>query len=750
MAAVNASCISFSLSDLDTTEAEARKAMRESAMSGHAALRRAAITNLAHVELARGRFATAGRFFARAARLSPPGGMIQAGITDGVAQLNLARGDLAGAERALAGARAWTPDLAKGSWSYGLWTSLTRARLLLRQCRTDEAVTLLTGALAGARELADPLLASSLALLLVEALTRQGRTAEAARALAEVDTSVWSSTIDMLGEFGRVLGLTLRADGSTDAGRAWFDRGGQALASVGNDAALANLADTHAVALARELGMTAAGAEPSGPLDALPPRPGQVVYRLDTCTPLVAPGGNRPAATLERAAAIVESGAYPAVVGHEVMNALLETGCVSRAVLAVTREGRPTEVLSWFGCSWSDTAALIAAPPRLIELGSWQDRAYAVALAVPPEAGRLVTLMTIERLVSAARFERKARNDERERVALWPIDAGEPPEDLVFCSSEMTTIVASARRVAGMSITVLLTGETGTGKEMVARVIHGASARASRPFVAFNCTAVPKDLADSHLFGHRKGAFTGAVADQPGVIRAAAGGTLYLDEIGDLGLDVQPKLLRFLEAGEVQPLGESQPQKVDVRVIASTNRQLDRLVAEGLFRADLFYRLNVVPFHLPPLRERREEVPPLAEHFLGRAAREFGKERLRLSEETMEYLVLYGWPGNVRQLANEMRRLAAMSEAGAVLMPEHLDPAITAGRRTVPVDRGPLMPVEVVVRLDQPHAALIEHAERAQIRYAMTQCGGRLETAAQMLGLSRKGLYLKRQRLGLE
>jgi DNA-binding NtrC family response regulator len=314
----------------------------------------------------------------------------------------------------------------------------------------------------------------------------------------------------------------------------------------------------------------------------------------------------------------------------------------------------------------------------------------------------------------------------------------------------MTTLVASARKVAAMTINVLVTGETGTGKEMIARVIHGASPRADRPFVPFNCTAVPKDLVDSQLFGHRRGSFTGAIADHPGVVRAAVGGTLYLDEIGELGLDVQPKLLRFLESGEIQPLGDTRPQRVDVRIIASTNRNLEQLVAEGRFRADLFYRLNVVPLHLPPLRERREEVPPLAEHFLRRAARDFGKDRLHLSEETMEYLVLYRWPGNVRQLANEMRRLAAMAEPGAVLMPEHLDPAITAGRKTVAVERPTLAPTEMVVRLDQPHAALIEHAERAQIRYALTTCGGRVEDAAQMLGLSRKGLYLKRQRLGLE
>jgi hydrogenase-4 transcriptional activator len=255
---------------------------------------------------------------------------------------------------------------------------------------------------------------------------------------------------------------------------------------------------------------------------------------------------------------------------------------------------------------------------------------------------------------------------------------------------------------------------------------------------------------DSQLFGYRRGSFTGATSDRPGIIRAAAGGTLYLDEIGELGLDVQPKLLRFLESGEIQPLGDSRPQHVEVRIIASTNRNLEQLVSEGLFRADLFYRLNVFPLHLPPLRERREEVPPLAEHFLRRAASDFGKDRLHLAEETMEYLVLYKWPGNVRQLANQMRRLAAMAEPGAVLMPEHLDAAITAGRKTIATERPNLAPTEIVVRLDQPHAALIEHAERAQIRYALARCGGGIEEAAQMLGLSRKGLYLKRQRLGLE
>jgi hydrogenase-4 transcriptional activator len=301
-----------------------------------------------------------------------------------------------------------------------------------------------------------------------------------------------------------------------------------------------------------------------------------------------------------------------------------------------------------------------------------------------------------------------------------------------------------------MSVNVLLTGETGTGKEIVARLIHAASHRADRPFIPFNCTAIARDLVDSQLFGYRRGAFTGATADFPGVIRAAGGGTLFLDEIGELGLDVQPKLLRFLESGEIQPLGDARPQRVEVRVVASTNRDLHQLVADGLFRSDLFYRLNVVPLHLPPLRERREEIPPLAEHFLRRATRDFAKERLQLAEETMEYLVLYRWPGNVRQLANEMRRLAALAEPGAILMPEHLDPTITAGRRTIPAEQRELAATELVVRLDQPNAALLEHAERSQIHYALKMCDGRVEDAARMLGLSRKGLYLKRRRLGTD
>jgi DNA-binding NtrC family response regulator len=359
-------------------------------------------------------------------------------------------------------------------------------------------------------------------------------------------------------------------------------------------------------------------------------------------------------------------------------------------------------------------------------------------------------LLDVLRIARAAIALEKARRDDRARAALWPAAEYEAPSGSVFISEEMRALIATARRIATTNVAVLITGETGTGKEVLARTIHAHSARSAGAFLPFNCTAFPKDLLDAQLFGHRKGSFTGATDHFPGMIRAAQGGTLFLDEIGEAGLDVQPKLLRFLESGEIHPIGEMHPVNVDVRVIAATNADLDDLVAKGKFREDLFYRLNIVRLHVPPLRDRRVEIPALAQHYLQRHAQEFAKGDLRLAEETMEYLLLYRWPGNVRHLANEMRRMAALAESGAVLMPEHLSPDIYASRRTVPASERPLDPTEVVVRLDQPMAAAIEHLERAMVQRALKVCGGRMEETASLLGLSRKGLYLKRQRFGLE
>jgi DNA-binding NtrC family response regulator len=374
----------------------------------------------------------------------------------------------------------------------------------------------------------------------------------------------------------------------------------------------------------------------------------------------------------------------------------------------------------------------------------------ALSCEPPDDPFSAILLSDILRIGRAAIDLERAREEERSRAALWPADPVEDQGDAIFLAEQMQSVLATARRIATTTVPVLITGETGTGKEVLARTIHACSNRASATFLPFNCASTPKDMLDSQLFGHRRGAFTGAVEHFQGVIRAAAGGTLFLDEIGDTGLDVQPKFLRFLESSEVHPIGETQPARVDVRIIVATNADLEALVGDGRFREDLFYRLSIVRLHLPPLRERRVEIPSLANHYLRKHAREYRKGDLRLSEDTMEYLMLYKWPGNVRQLANEMRRLAALAETSAVIMPEHLSPEITVSRRTVPASERALDPTEVVVRLDQPMAAAVRHLEQTMLQYALKKCEGRIEDTATMLGLSRKGLYLKRQRFGIE
>jgi DNA-binding NtrC family response regulator len=349
-------------------------------------------------------------------------------------------------------------------------------------------------------------------------------------------------------------------------------------------------------------------------------------------------------------------------------------------------------------------------------------------------------------LVSAIQHLESARAEREQRLTLWPIEDVDVLNDHAVVNGTMRDLMITIKRVATINIGVLLTGESGTGKEIVARAIHTFSHRSTKPFVPFNCAAVPRDMVETQLFGHRRGAFTGADRDNLGVIRSARGGTLFLDEIGELSIDLQPKLLRFLESGEICPLGETTPFTVDVRIVAATNAKLEQAVRDGRFREDLFYRLNGVRLEIPPLRERRDELPSLVHHFLGRAAIEFKKGHVRIAEETMERLLLAPWPGNIRQLQNELRRMVALAEPDAILTPTALSAEIAgtgdhASDGSVP---GPL-PVP-------PHAKLnatLERIEREMVRAALQQHRGKMDDAAKALGISRKGLYLKRQRLGL-
>jgi DNA-binding NtrC family response regulator len=313
----------------------------------------------------------------------------------------------------------------------------------------------------------------------------------------------------------------------------------------------------------------------------------------------------------------------------------------------------------------------------------------------------------------------------------------------------MHELLAKLDQLARSQVPVLITGETGVGKEVIARELHRRTFGPNAPFLPYNCRAVPADMLDAQLFGHKRGAFTGATENFPGVIRSAAGGTLLLDEIGELGMEIQPKLLRFLDSGEVHPIGEPRPVQVGVRIVAATNVDLERMVREGRFREDLYYRLNVVPLPVPALRERREEIPVLTDHYLDRYAQEMKRARLRVTDDALEYLLLYRWPGNVRQLANELRRIVALAPAGADLVPEMLSDEIRASRRTVDASQPPVGPNEIVVRIDQSLEEACAQVERVMIERALARHDGHLEQAAAALGISRKGLFLKRKRLGL-
>jgi DNA-binding NtrC family response regulator len=455
---------------------------------------------------------------------------------------------------------------------------------------------------------------------------------------------------------------------------------------------------------------------------------------------------------VERAARLLDQAAVPALLGVEALEIVRRLDPGLRPFLTRRHaDGRLERVADAEAMTVEPLADQSLEETAAIPLGAEGPWAWELRTAPTSARDGAQHVNRVHRLVAVALERAAAEHAEGEREALWPSSGPESPAtDAIGASRVLQEHLEVAQKLATSSITMLITGETGTGKEVLARAIHEGSSRAGRPFLPFNCATVPRDLVEGQLFGFRRGAFTGALESSPGVIRSAVGGTLFLDEIGELGAEVQPKLLRFLESREIHPLGEPHPIKVDVRIIAATNQHLDRLVEEGRFREDLYYRLNVIRFRIPPLRERREEIPLLAEHLLCRFADELGKDRLRLSEEAMEYLLLYSWPGNVRQLANQLHRMAALAEPGAVLTPEHLSPEIASTRRTVPVSAKALESTEIVVRLDQPLAAAIDHVERAAIRRALDVSGGGLERAAKILGLSRKGLYLKRQRLERE
>jgi DNA-binding NtrC family response regulator len=354
--------------------------------------------------------------------------------------------------------------------------------------------------------------------------------------------------------------------------------------------------------------------------------------------------------------------------------------------------------------------------------------------------------------------------------------------DLVMRGEAMQRVIALGKRAASSNIPVLIEGESGVGKELIARAVQGESERRSKPFIVVNCGAIPENLIESTLFGHEKGSFTGAVDKRIGKFQEADGGTLFLDEIGELPLDAQVKLLRALQEGEIDPVGSKKPVKVNFRLISATNRDMIQLVKDGKFREDLYYRLNVFPIWVPPLRDRLGDVPELARHFLARFAAEEGKRLMGVSEDVIELLTSYSWPGNVRQLENAVFRAVVLADGNELTVDEfpqiatHVDgfratvPAAPANVNRMPQYKGPavlgaekIVPQTIAMGTIAGRNGLgipavdesgeirsLEAMEADMIRLALGRYRGHMTEVAKRLNIGRSTLYRKMRDYGLE
>ncbi|MEQ1604315.1 MAG: sigma 54-interacting transcriptional regulator [Pyrinomonadaceae bacterium] len=716
-----------------------------------------------------------------------------AGIYDSLGELQILRGDLTGAEALLEKAVAFAEGH-KHPW-YTIQSLRNLARCYLAQGRLKKAIAKAQETIKRSSEIGDKHYANMAGLVLAEAHVEQGMIEDCETSLAAIEESDPSADFYVLGNIQRIRGLAALAAEDTELAVHHFSRGltifetaedlyhaglihhllGANLDKRNNARArrhLSSAADIYKklglkenlIAVGRDLARVEA--LPTG-TDAKPleRRTNSVVSQLLTVR-LAEATASRELLFRELVAVLQqESNArkiviaqyndqkrlYPFIThGYSPQESNELTGKLNEAIAKNDEKGfsraKNIAVFHLRGSSAASPAVLLLYPQTGAVLND--DSALAPLLRVVELGMDVIGL----------RAKDKSIPTEHESS---PYTSNSLMPGFIHSSPAMTSLVEEVYKIRSSDVTVLVTGESGTGKELVSRAIHTLSNRKDKIFVPFNCTAVPKELADAHLFGYRKGSFTGAVADSPGTIRTADGGTLFLDEIGDLPLDVQPKLLRFLQEGEIQPLGEKKPLKVDVRIIAATNMPLEDKVADGTFREDLFYRLNVIRLRVPPLRERRSEIPPIVNYYLNHYSARFNKHHLSITPQTVDMLMVSNWEGNVRQLCNEIQRVVARAVDNEIITPEHLSPELKRSAK-------PLTPfdtdsnVKPIASYDGsfspfsniPTGGTLESAvselEMQLIKNSLARHNWNISRVATELGLTRRGLYLKLSRYGIE
>ncbi len=739
---------------------QARKALACAKQAGHAGTLSGVNVELARIHLIESRYRrAAGR--CRDGIEQPSGPFtVRVRLLEFLAQIELAQGRWPACESLLSRMRDALPrDTGLHFSRHDIAILVTRARLQLQRREWQAALSTCDAGVRVAGERNDRIQRTVLLVLAADALIEMERPREAAEWIDQAAHQAREMTIAVRTQVERVRAALLARTTGAEAARRRFEIALRVLAVEGDTGARMDAATSYCRTMhpADEQLRRQIRREPANlaPLieDSLP---GAGTGRPHS-GPLARSSWPVP---LAHAIPLIDLGERADLLAREIFVLLKESHCAAALAIVEQRDKRITGVRAYEGWT-AEQAAQAARKPNgavVLPAGGTNGRVLSVVVAPRSDTRSQAVVRDIRAVVEGARMLESFRVRERAKPPLWLPDLPPARDEGVFASATMTRLLARARRIAASDEPVLIVGETGTGKEVVARFIHKHSPRAQEEFTAFNCSEVPAGMAESVLFGHRSGAYTGATQDYGGVIRGAQDGTLLLDEIADLESSVQPKLLRFLDRGDVHPLGAQKPVHVDVRIIAATNRAIDQRMRDGAFREDLYFRLNIMRLDIPPLRGRREEIPVLVHHFLRRLGAVRGIPNLTVTDEVLDELQRHDWPGNVRQLENHVRRLAALA-TDEVVTSSGLKESDGGGTGNGVANKDGTADAESAleaaaanhlrVRTDQPLADAVAQVEHALIRRALADAGGNAAAAARTLGVSRRGLQLKRQRLGI-
>jgi hydrogenase-4 transcriptional activator len=710
-----------------------------------------------------------------------------AGILDSLGELKLLRGELDEAQELLEQAAKFAEDRKKEFYAIQAMRNL--ARVYLAQGKTTEAIEKAQETVELCKQIGEKQMINAAGLVLAESYLREGRFKECEFKLQRIEENDLSADFFILGNIQRIYGLLARERGDDEETAVYHFNRSLTIFEAADD--------IYHVALVRYLlGVTLADGEPEKATKHLISA-SEIFRKLgvenlyesaeETIRKLKI--GNEPSRKTNVSAGsqlsmlrLAEATASRELLFRELVAVLQQESKARKIIVAEINEQRRFYPFIAHGYTPAESLELIAEIDEAQVKNNADDFAKAKNLSVFPlrapnaspamlivfprsgaslnDGGSIQPLLRVVSLgmdVCALRDKDKVQQVEQETS---PYTSNSLMPGFIHSSPAMTSLVEEVYKIRSSDVTVLVTGESGTGKELVSRAIHAISNRKDRIFIPFNCTAVPKELAEGHLFGYRRGAFTGAVNDSPGMIRAAHGGTLFLDEVGDLPLDVQPKLLRFLQEGEIQPIGEKNPIKVDVRVIAATNMPLEAKVADGSFREDLYYRLNVIRLRVPPLRERRSEIPPIINYYINHYSSRFGKRDITITPQTIDLLMVCEWEGNVRQLCNEIQRAVARAEDGDVITPEQL--SLDLKRNATPIsaleEHGNVRPITnsgsfggyTIGIQGATLESAVSELETQMIVDSLRRHDWNISRVARELGLTRRGLYLKLARYGIE